>query len=106
MIPHQKSIKPKDLLSVLLQMLNNYSKSFSSPPLFSSFCSMEEMMRHDARRAPITFLYATESRFLSSTVSSTSMEATSFMASTISVHGRIGGFSMERIIEDRRELTD
>jgi len=27
-------------------------------PLDSSFCSMEEMMRHDARRAPMTFLRA------------------------------------------------
>jgi hypothetical protein len=40
-------------------------------PLFSSFCSMEETMRQDARRVPMTFLYATESRFRSSTVSST-----------------------------------
>ena len=42
-------------------------------------------MRQDARRAPMTFLYATESRFLSSTVSSWSDEATRFMFSTISV---------------------
>lgn len=52
--------------------------------LFSSFCSIEEIILHDARRAPITFLYATDKRFRSSTVSSTSREATFFMASTIS----------------------
>jgi len=28
----------------------------SSLPLLSSFCSMDEMIRQDARRAPITFL--------------------------------------------------
>jgi hypothetical protein len=46
---------------------------------------MEDMIRHEALRAPMTFLYPTESRFLSSTVSSTSSFATFFMASTISV---------------------
>lgn len=53
----------------------------------SSFCSMEEIIRQDALRAPMTFLYATERRFLSSTVSSLSdtlREATFFIASTIS----------------------
>lgn len=58
--------------------------SLSSAPLFSSFCSILLMILHDARRAPITFLYATLSKFLSSTVSSTSKEATFFIASTIS----------------------
>ncbi len=56
-----------------------------SLPLLSSFCSIEDMIRHEALRAPMTFLYPTESRFLSSTVSSTSSFATFFMASTISV---------------------
>jgi len=46
---------------------------------------MEDIIRHEALRAPMTFLYPTESRFLSSTVSSTSSFATFFMASTISV---------------------
>ena len=31
----------------------------------SLFCSIEEMTRHDDRRAPTTFLYATERRFRS-----------------------------------------
>ena len=58
----------------------------SSLPLLSSFCSMLEMMRHDARRAPITFLYATDSRLRSSTLSSWSCTilATRFISSTIS----------------------
>lgn len=59
--------------------------TWDSFPLDSSFCSIEEMILHDARRAPITlepvsartrpgrpyFLYDTESRLRSSTVSST-----------------------------------
>ncbi|KNC24668.1 hypothetical protein FF38_13573 [Lucilia cuprina] len=59
--------------------------NFSSAPLFSSFCSIEVIIRHEARRAPITFLYATDKRLRSSTVNSTSIEATFFMASTISL---------------------
>lgn len=59
--------------------------SLSSQPLLSSLCSMLLIILQDARRAPITFLYATDSRFLSSTVSSTSIPATRFMDSTISV---------------------
>src|ERR1700712_260473 len=59
--------------------------TWASLPLLSSFCSMEETIRHEARRAPMTFLYATESRLRSSTVSSWSVEATRFMFSTISV---------------------
>ena len=56
----------------------------SSLPLASSFCSMEEMMRQEARRAPITFLYATDSRLRSSTDSSWSctMVATFFISAT------------------------
>ena len=42
------------------------------------------MIRHDARRAPIKFLYATESKFRSSTVNSWSILPTRFMDSTIS----------------------
>ncbi|CAL9061602.1 unnamed protein product [Musa banksii] len=53
-------------------------------PLASSFCSIEERILHEALPAPITFLYPTDSRFRSSTVSSTSRFATFFMASTIS----------------------
>lgn len=58
--------------------------TLASFSLLFSFCSMLEMMRHDARRAPTTFLYATESRLRSSTVSSTLSCATFFMAATIS----------------------
>lgn len=43
------------------------------------FCSMEEIMRQEARRVPTTFLYATERRFRSSTVNSPPNLATSFM---------------------------
>ena len=46
--------------------------TWSSLPLLSSFCSMLETILQDARRAPITFLYATESRLRSSTLSSDS----------------------------------
>ena len=53
-------------------------------PFDSSFYSMEEMNLHKARHAPIRFLYATESKLRSSTVSSWSEEATRFMFSTIS----------------------
>jgi hypothetical protein len=43
------------------------------------------MIRQEARLAPITFLYPTERRFLSSTVRSQLSLATFFMLSTISV---------------------
>lgn len=58
--------------------------NLSSPPLFSSFCSMLLIILQEALLAPITFLYATDSKFLSSTVSSTSIPATFFIDSTIS----------------------
>ena len=58
--------------------------TWPSLPLVSSFCSMEETMRQDARRAPMTFLYATDNKLRSSTVSSTSSRATCFIDSTIS----------------------
>jgi hypothetical protein len=47
---------------------------------------MEEMMRQDARREPITFLYATDSRLRSSTDSSLSVTslATLSISATIS----------------------
>lgn len=64
-----------------------YSQVKDVHTLVSSFCSIEEIILQEARRAPITFLYATERRFLSSTVSSLSetlREATFFIASTIS----------------------
>ncbi|KAL4612116.1 hypothetical protein ACB092_08G175400 [Castanea dentata] len=52
----------------------------------SSFYSIEEMMRQEARLAPITFLYATERRFRSSTMSSllSTTTETFSMNSTIS----------------------
>nr|GLL26210.1 40S ribosomal protein S6 [Ipomoea trifida] len=46
----------------ILDLYSLIDATWSSLPRLSSFCSMEEMMRHEARRAPITFLYATESR--------------------------------------------
>lgn len=46
------------------------------------------MILQDARRAPMTFLKATESRFLSSTDNSIPDTATFFMASTISGKGK------------------
>lgn len=58
--------------------------TWASLPLDSSFCSMDVTIRHDARRAPMTFLYATDSKFRSSTDSSWSDCATIFMFSTIS----------------------
>lgn len=60
------------------------SLTLFSFPLDSSFCSIEDMIRQEARLAPITFLYPTERRFLSSTVNSTSSFASFFMHSTIS----------------------
>ena len=52
-----------------------------------SFASIEPMMRSEARRAPTTFLYATESRLRSSRERSSEAGdavATAFMYSTIS----------------------
>jgi len=49
--------------------------SDSTPYLDSSLLSMELTMRHDARRAPMTFLYATESKLRSSTPSSSAGDA-------------------------------
>lgn len=67
--------------------------NLSSPPLFSSFCSMLLIILQEALLAPITFLYATERRFLSSTVNSTSIPATFFIDSTISRRKRSGNYS-------------
>ena len=56
-----------------------------SPSFLISFASIEPMIRSDARRAPTTFLYATESRLRSSSErSSVAAVATAFMYSTIS----------------------
>ena len=62
--------------------------TWSSLPWLSSFCSIEEMMRHNARLAPILFLYAIERRFRSLMVSSLlSTAAETFsMNSTISLY--------------------
>lgn len=78
-------------------ILTRYSLIFltcASLPLASSFCSMEDTIRHDALLAPITFLYATDSKLRSSTDSSMPnccqsaagcvTFATSFMKATIS----------------------
>merc|ERR1719265_1667818 len=58
--------------------------TFCVLPLLASFCSTDEMMRHDARRDPTAFLYATEMRLRSSTDSSWLHCATTFMCSAIS----------------------
>ncbi|TNN47348.1 hypothetical protein EYF80_042436 [Liparis tanakae] len=64
--------------------------SFLSLPVANSARLL--IILQDALLAPITFLYATDSRFLSSTVSSTSMLATFFIDSTISGrHGETNG---------------
>nr|POE83736.1 hypothetical protein CFP56_06061 [Quercus suber] len=62
--------------------------TWSSLPRLSSFCPIEEMMRHDARLAPILFLYATERRFRSSTVSSSISTA----AETFSMNSAISSY--------------
>ena len=51
-----------------LKKIMNFLTDFFSPA--SHFCSMEEMTRHELRRDPTTFLYATESRLRSSFVNS------------------------------------
>ena len=52
----------------------NLHLSLSFECFVSSLVSMELTMRHDARRAPMTFLNATLSKFLSSTLSSSSLD--------------------------------
>eukprot|EP00900_Chrysochromulina_parva_P010996 jgi/Chrpa1/19899/Chrysochromulina_OHIO_Genome00023803-RA len=55
------------------------------PPFSTSLLLMEPIMRSEARRAPTTFLYATESRLRSSSERSADAAwATFFMYSTIS----------------------
>ena len=49
---------------------------------------MEEMTRQELRRAPTTFLKATESRFLSSLESSTPVSVTDFMEAAMSSYLR------------------
>lgn len=68
----------------ILCMYSLIRSTFRSFPLASSFCSIDDRILHDALRAPTTFLYPTDSRFRSSTVSSTPSFATFFIASTIS----------------------
>ena len=62
--------------------------TWSSLPWLSSFYLIEEMMRHKAHLTSITFLYAMERRFLSSTVSSSLSTAakTFFVNSSISTY--------------------
>jgi len=59
---------------------------------------MEVTILQEARRAPITFLYATERRFRSSTDNSWSSEATSFMFSTISAMNLVWYLHMLRMM--------
>ena len=54
---------------------------FSAP---SVFCSMELITLQELRRAPTTFLKATESRFRSSLESSTPVSVTAFMEAAMS----------------------
>lgn len=99
--PGQLMARGPDLNDILLEdqlhlTICRYSRiifNLSSPPLFSSFCSMLLIILQEALLAPITFLYATESRFLSSTVNSTSIPATFFIDSTISRRKRSGNYS-------------
>ena len=60
------------------------SAVFAPSSFCASFCSIEPMIRSDARRAPTTFLYATERRLRSSSESTSRPSATVFMYSTIS----------------------
>lgn len=57
-------------------------------PLASSLPSMDETILHDARRAPMTFLYATERRLRSSIESSELSDAMDFICETICRGGR------------------
>ena len=63
-------------------------QSGGSNTFCSSFCSMDEMILQEARREPMTFLYATLKRFLSSTLSSGFDFTTFFMQLTISERKR------------------
>ena len=54
---------------------------FSAP---SVFCSMELITLQELRRAPTTFLKATDSKFLSSLESSTPVSVTAFMEAAMS----------------------
>ncbi|CAH2238942.1 jg19267 [Pararge aegeria aegeria] len=54
------------------------------------------MTRHDDRRAPTTFLYATERRFLSSLLSSTPVSVTSFIAAAMSSYRSACSASLAR----------
>ncbi|WVZ04941.1 hypothetical protein V8G54_018287 [Vigna mungo] len=87
---HSRRFKiPSQILLSSVSIFPLYSfiiATWSSLPLLSSFCSMEDIILHEALLAPITFLYATERRFLSSTVNSSTSTvfATFSMNSTIS----------------------
>jgi hypothetical protein len=59
-------------------------------PLASSLPSIDETILHEARRAPMTFLYATERRLRSSIESSELSEAIDFICETICA--RAGGW--------------
>jgi hypothetical protein len=74
-------LESSDSILCLYSLIRSTFRSF---PLASSFCSIDDRILHDALRAPTTFLYPTDSRFRSSTVSSTPSFATFFIASTIS----------------------
>lgn len=71
--------------SIVLRYSSMIFTSIELGSLVTSLDSIEEMMRKDARRAPTTFLYATDSRLRSSRVRSASaISASCFMYSTIS----------------------
>uniref|UniRef100_A0A8D8U8B0 Uncharacterized protein n=1 Tax=Cacopsylla melanoneura TaxID=428564 RepID=A0A8D8U8B0_9HEMI len=76
---------------------SRYSRAiccFRSEP--SVFCSMEEITRHEDRRAPTTFLYATDSRFRSSLDSSTPVSVTAFIAAAMSSYRSACSASLAR----------
>lgn len=91
LLPPPKNPPPNSTLTTSRYLRMRFT--FSSFPLDSSFCSMLEMIRHDARRAPITFLYATDKRLRSSTDNSWSCTicATFFISETCPERGRIRG---------------
>ena len=66
---------------------------FSAP---SVFCSMELITLQELRRAPTTFLKATDSKFLSSLESSTPVSVTAFIEAAMSSYlGNVFSFKTQ-----------
>ena len=67
---------------------------FSAP---SVFCSMELITLQELRRAPTTFLKATDSKFLSSLESSTPVSVTAFIEAAMSSYlGNVFSFKTQK----------